>query len=317
MASDARRANPWTRVFTDNLGLKAMALSLSLLLSYLVHSDVDAQRAIHVDVVALLPPPNSGKSLMTELPAQVKVTLRGSGSKLSSLSRDDLSPIQLDLRQAKDGPFYLDASLVDAGSNVQVVEISPSTLQLTWAATGEKRVPIELVLDGELPKGRELGPVELEPSYITVRGPRALLEDIESVLTEPLSVERVDIGAHTRRVPLKRLPDHLSYVEDTAVAVGLSVTPAVAQEVFKHLEVAVLGEGRFALRPDHVNVTLRGSQQLLSDLEAEALVPYVELDPAHIAGTRAYDVRLRGVPEAISAITISPPSVLAWPKGKP
>lgn len=318
MATEARRATTWTRVITDNFTLKATALGLSLLLSYLVHSDVDAQRAIYVDVVALLPPPGSGKSLMTELPAQVKVTLRGSGSKLSSLSRDDLSPIQLDLRDAKDGPFYLDASLVDAGSNVQVLEISPATLQLSWAATGEKRVPIELVLEGELPKGRELGgQVEVEPGYITLRGPQALLDDIDSVMTEPLSLERFDTGEHTRRVPLKRLPDHLVYVEDTAVAVGLTVTPAVSQQTFKRLEVAVLGEGRFGLRPDRVNVTLRGPQQLIEELEPEALVPYIELDPMHLAGTRAYDVRLRGVPEAISAVTISPPSVLAWPKGKP
>jgi YbbR domain-containing protein len=319
MASEARRASSlWVRVVTDNFGLKLTALVLSLLLFYLVHSDVDAQRAIYVDVVALLPPPGSGKTLISELPAQVKVTLRGSRSKLSSLSRDELGPIQLDLREAGDGPYYIDASLVDAGSNVQVVEISPSSVQLTWAVEVEKRVPIEVVLEGKPAKGYDLsGNVQVEPSFITLRGPEELLAAIKSVPTETLSLARFELGTHKRRVALDPPPDHVSYIENTAVEVSFSVALAVAEQTFRRLEVAAVGEGGAELRPDRVSVTVRGPHELLDQLDAEALVPYVELDPAHAAGTRAYDVQLRGVPEGIATLTILPPSVLVRPKGKP
>lgn len=318
MAGEARPRSRWVRAVTDNFGLKLTALTLSILLFYLVHSDVDAQRSIYVDVVALLPPPGSGKTLISELPAQVKVTLRGSRSKLSSLSRDELSPIQLDLREAKSGPYHLDASLVDAGSNVQVVEISPSTVQLTWAVESEKRVPVEVVLEGEPAKGHELsGEVQVEPGFITLRGPENLLASITAVSTETLSLARFELGTHTRRVPLEPLPDHIAYVEDTAVEVGFTVAPAVVEQIFRRLEIAALGQSGALLRPDRVSVTLRGPHEVLEELEAEALVPYVELDPSHVSGTRSYDVQLRGVPEGIAALTILPPSVLVRPKGKP
>jgi YbbR domain-containing protein len=320
MVTDARRASsPWVRAFTDNLGLKVTALGLSILLFYLVHSDVDAQRAIYVDVVALLPPPGSGKTLISELPAQVKVTLRGSRSKLSSLSRDELGPIQLDLREAADGPYYLDASLVDAGSNVQVVEILPSSVQLSWAVESEKRVPIEVALDGKPGKGLELaGAPQVEPGFVTLRGPEGMLSGIKSVSTETLSLARFELGAYKRRVPLEPPPEHVVYVEsNTAAEVTFSISPAVAERTFRRLEVAAVGEGRSELRPDRVSVTLRGPHELLEELEPEALVPYVELDPAHVTGTRSYDVRLRGVPDGIAAPAILPPSVLVRPKGKP
>jgi YbbR domain-containing protein len=319
MASEARRpSSVWVRAVTDNFGLKVTALALSILLFYLVHSDVDAQRAIYVDVVALLPPPGSGKTLISELPAQVKVTLRGSRSKLSSLSRDELGPIQLDLREATDGPYYIDASLIDAGSNVQVVEITPSTVQLSWAIESEKRVPVEVLVDGKPAKGYELsGEPQAEPGFVTLRGPEELLAQIRAASTEALSLARYGAGTHARRVPLEPPPEHVSYMEDTSVQVTFSVAPALAEQTFRRLEVAAVGEGRAELRPDRVSITLRGPQELLEELEAEALVPYVELDPEHLSGTRSYDVKLRGVPEGINALTILPPSVLVRPKGNP
>lgn len=318
MTGDARNKRLWVRVLTDNIGLKLTALALSMVLFYLVHSDIDAQRSIYVDVVALLPPPGSGKMLISELPAQVKVTLRGSRSKLSALSRDELSPLQIDLRDANSGHYYMDASLLDLGSNIQVVEMSPSMVPLTWANAAEKRVAVEVQLEGDLDRGYELaGDPEVEPSYVTLRGPEQALDRITLVSTEPVSLQRLDTGTHARRVPLEPLPEYISYVEDNAVEVRVQIAPATAEETFKRLEVAVLGGAKVALRPTHASVTLRGPKELLEELDPEALVPYVELDPAQSAGNASYDVRLRGVPEGFEVVRILPPSVIAQAKGHP
>jgi YbbR domain-containing protein len=316
MTTEARRL--WVRVLTDNIGLKLTALSLSLVLFYLVHTDNDAQRSVFVDVVALLPPPGSGKMLISELPAQVKVTLRGSRSKLSSLSRDELSPLQIDLRDASSGYYYMDASLLDVGSNVQVVEMSPSTVPLTWANAAEKRVAVEVQYEGELDKGNELAAdPEVEPSYVTLRGPEQALDRITLALTEPLSLVRLERGMHLRRVPLAPLPEHISYVEDAAVEVRLQIVPATGEQTFKKLEVAALGDAKVALRPSHASVILRGPKELLEELDPEALVPYVELDPAQADRSVSYDLRVRGVPEGFEVVRILPSSVIAQAKGHP
>ena len=73
-------SNPFVSAFTENVPLKLLSLALSVLLFSIVHSDQDGQRSIFVDVVALLPPPGSQKMLISDIPHQVKVTLRGSNS---------------------------------------------------------------------------------------------------------------------------------------------------------------------------------------------------------------------------------------------
>jgi YbbR domain-containing protein len=305
------------RFITDNLGLKLIALGLALMLFSLVHSDVDAQRSMYLDVVALLPPPGSGKMLISELPAQVKVTLRGSRSRLSSLSRDQLPPLQMDLRAANSGNYYLDPHGIDVGTNVQVIEISPAMVPLTWAVAAERRASVQVELQGELDKRRMLGgEAKAAPAEVTLRGPEQRLRGINTVSTEPVFLDGLGIGSHRRRVPLMPLPEHVIYAEDTTVEVTVVVVPVVAERTFKGLEVATVGGERVAARPAHVAVTLRGSRDLLDDLEPELVVPYVEVAPAAAPATRAYEVKLRGIPAGIEIVRVLPPSVLVWSKGK-
>jgi YbbR domain-containing protein len=320
--SRAPRASGLSRLFTENLGLKLLALGASVLLFSLVHSDVDAQRSIFLDVVALLPPPTSGKLLISELPAQVKVTLRGSRSRLSSLSRDELSPIQMDLRDYLKGDattayYYLDPRQIEVGSNVQVTEITPAMVPLTWADAGERRVPVQVQLEGELGKTLSLrSDVEVDPGYVTLRGPDQALRALNTVSTEPVSLVGLTLGEHRRRVPLEPLPEHVAYVEDNAVEVHLIVDPAMQERTLRHLEIAALGEGNASLRPDHVEVTLRGPQDLIEELEPDVIVPYVALESTAPIGTHAADIQLRGVPAGVTVVRILPPSTLVWLKGK-
>lgn len=305
------------RLITNNFALKLIALGLSLMLFSLVHSDVDAQRSIFVDVVALLPPPSAGKMLVSPLPAQVKVTLRGSRSKLSSLSRDELAPLQMDLRDGSARSYHFDPHILDTPSNVRVIEIVPANVALTWAAASEKRVPVHVQLEGELERGLALeGNVEVEPAYITLRGPAPTLRTITTVSTEPVSVIDLGLGSHRRRLPLEAAPEYVSYVEDSSVEVRLLVRPVVAERAFKHLEVAALGDAQVELRPQHVDVILRGPEDLLAAVEPDGLLPYVEPGPGTSFATQLREIKLRGVPEGVEVSRVMPPSSLVRWKGR-
>ncbi|MFI5306746.1 MAG: YbbR-like domain-containing protein [Polyangiales bacterium] len=306
-----------TRLLTDNLALKAMSIGLSILLFALVHSDVDAQRAIYLDVVALLPPPSSGQMLISELPAQLKVTLRGSRSKLSTLSRDQMLPVQLDLRHASSGTYYIDPHTIDVGSNIQVVEIAPSVVPLTWVAAAEKRVSVQVELEGELDSGYSLrGEAQAEPSFVTLRGPQKRLESLDTVSTDPVTLLNLRPGNHRRRVSLMALPEHVTYVEDTSVEVKLTVVPRLAERSFKRIPIAVAGDARMLPRPDHAEVTLRGPRQVLDEIEPDLIVPYVDAPVGSTEPGSTVEVSLRGVPDGVEIVRVLPASVLLWSKVK-
>jgi YbbR domain-containing protein len=303
-------------LFTENLGLKGAALALSLLLFSLVHSDVDAQRTVQVDVVALLPPPGAAKMLVSELPPYVKVTLRGSRSRISALSSDELPPIQVDLRDGEAGYYYFEPSAIEVGGNVQVVDISPPTVPLTWAVSAERKVPVQARVGGALAKGLSLRePIAVVPGRVTLRGPQPKVARLDSVSTEEIMLESLGLGTHTRRMPLQALPEYVTYVEDVAAEVTLVIEPIIAERSLKRLDVAAVGPGTVALRPERVTVTLRGPQDLLTELDPEGVVPYVELDPELGPATAPHEVKVRGVPESIELVGVVPASVLVRRKG--
>lgn len=307
---EPKRPHKIVRLLTHNLGLKLLSLGLSVLLFSLVHSDVDAQRSLLVDVVALLPPAEAERMLVSELPAQVKVTLRGSRSRLSDLSRDDLSPLQLDLRDAATGYYYFKPTDIDI-AGLQVVEIEPSSVPLTWAVTAHKALVVHPQLRGKPGDRHQLQePVQARPARVSVRGPKHVLDDLHAVPTEPFSIDGLRTGQHVRRVALAPLPQHVVYEGDPQVELQIVVEPVVSERVFRKLEVAVVGGPGASLRPDRVAVTFRGGEDLLSELEPEHIVPYVELVPPFSSGFAPLDVRLRGVPEGIEVVRITPSSVL-------
>ena len=311
------RPSMFVRSYSDNRGLKLLAIGLSILLFSVVHSDTDAQRAIFLDVVVLLPPPSSGKMLVSEVPAQVKVTLTGSRSKLSSLSRDDFSPVQIDLRDAKAGDYAMDMSAITVGSGVHVTAISPAAVPLTWAVAAEKRVRVDLQIATALDKDVSLhGEIELTPAFVSIRGPQDRLERLNTVSTEPISLAGLRVGSHTRRVALEPLPERVSYVGDQAVELRLQIVPLVVERTYARLEIAAIGEGRASIRPNRVSVVLRGPEDLMTEIAAEHIVPFVEMARGGGSATTSSEVRLRGVPDGVEVVRIMPPSVIVRVEGK-
>jgi YbbR domain-containing protein len=302
--------------FTKDLPLKLVALLLSIVLFSIVHADQDAQRTVQVDVVALVPEPGAKQMLVSELPHQVSVTLRGSRSRINELSRDDIPPIQMDLTEPGQQYYSFDSSAVEVTGNVQVIGITPASVPLSWALSAERKVPIRPRLRGELADGFSVRePVQLEPSSVTIRGPQSAVESIREVHTDTILLDGLGPGSHEPRVPLEPLPDKVVYEGEQTVQAHIIIEPETAEQSFRHLEIASVGGGEATMRPAHVSVTLRGVKVQLMALDPEQLVPYVELQAAQPATvTVSSEVQLRGVPEGLQVVRISPRTVLVKPR---
>jgi YbbR domain-containing protein len=306
---------PWlARLLFDNYPLKLLAAFLSIALFSLVHSDQDAQRSLYLDVVALLPPPTSNQLLVTDLPTQVRVTLRGPHSRVSALQRDDFAPIQMDLRDPSRRIFYFEHNLIDAAGPVHVIGIEPASIDLVWVTRVERRVPVHPRLRGEPERGYIVKqPIALNPANVTLQGPKDEVSKIAEALTDEIPVEALSKGVHQRRVQLQPLSaSHVKYKEDPEVDLQLEIVAQQGDRVLRHLEVAVLGAAQATLRPNVVSVTLAGPVTDLARVEDQEIVPYVDLSelPQNAPFAPA-EVKLRGVPEGSRVARVSPSSVLA------
>lgn len=306
---------PWlARLVLDNYPLKLLALLLAIALFSLVHSDQDAQRSMYVDVVVLPTPPTATQMLVSDLPTQVRVTLRGSRSRIAALQRDDFAPIQIDLRDTNRRHFYFDAAAIDVSGPVHVVSIDPPSVDLVWAPRAQRRVPVHARLRGSPEDGHTVKkPVTVNPSSVTIQGPKDNLEAIAEVFTDEISVEGLGNGVHERRVQLQPLTSgHVKYRDEPNVEVQIEVVPEYSERSLRHVELALLGAAEATLRPNVVSVTVTGPVKALAELEQDEIVPYVDLSALPLNAPFApVEVKVRGVPEGFQVERVSPANVLA------
>ena len=300
------------RIFVDNYPLKLLSLGFAVALFSIVHSDQDAQRSMYLDVVALLPPPSAGKILVSSLPARVKVTLRGSRSRIAALEHDDFAPVQMDLRDPDRGFYHFDPASLGITGPFHVVSIDPASVQLTWRDRAERPLPVRVRLHGTPAAGYAVkGPIAVEPATVKVSGPKDEIDALHELYTEEVSVDGLTAGVHERRARLEPLTGHISFSDQNTVAVRLEIDAQQSERMFQSLEVAVIGPGDVSLRPVAVQVTLRGPARALAELTPEQVVPYVE-PQAGAAATlvESLPVKLKGIPETCAVARVVPDTVI-------
>jgi len=301
------------RALKEYLGLSVFAVLAAVLLFSVVHGAGDAQRSVLVDVVALLPAPGTHKILLTTLPDQVRVTVRGRRTLVQSLGHESLAPVQLDLRDTSKLFYVFDASEFDLPAGVHVAQIAPATIPLEWAERAERRLPISVPMIGHPRDGLAVrGSVHVEPAFVDIVGPAAEVSALTEVQTQPIDVSTFDAGTQELRQPLEAPPEHARYASSASVRVVIEVAPAVARRTLRHVAVsAVGGTARVDLRPARVDVELSGVPSALDALDEDAVVPIVDLTAA-AAGPNGVlvPVVLTGLPDSVEATSVTPASVL-------
>lgn len=302
-------------LFMDNVGLKALSLVIAMALFWIVRGSEDAQRAVFVDVVAVLPPPSATKMLTTELPAKVRLTLRGSRSLLNNVRSDDVPPVQIDLREPGASVYYFEPERFELPSGIEIAEIAPEAVTLSWADRASRTLPVRARVSGRPDGGLMLvGDPTVRPATLTIRGAAPDIAVLDVLRTEPIDLAGLTAGRHERRVEVTLPVGHVEIAEDPVVSVSVEIAPEIAERAIPRQEIAVTGGAVRELRPNRVRVTLRGPPTVLDAVDAPSVVPYVDvsaLDPA--AGVQPVLVRVRGIPEGVELVSVEPEEVLASP----
>jgi hypothetical protein len=172
-----------------NVGLKLLSVAVAVLLWLVVAGDPIVERTLRVGVELQRTPP--GSELVGSAPDSVTVRVRGPASQLADLAPGDLSVV-VDLEGVRAGRrlFALTPSQVTAPYGLEIVQIVPPTLPLTFEASASKIVPVRAQLEGTPAPGHSVTNVSVTPSQVRVTGPESAVERLAEVVTEPVSVER-------------------------------------------------------------------------------------------------------------------------------
>lgn len=277
--------------FTENLNLKLVSLGTALVLYSLVHGAQDAQRAMSVDLVVVLPPDSANRVLVSPLPPTVRVTLRGSRATLDDLRSDDVGNLQVDVHTGQDKRVALDKSMVHVPAGVKVEQIDPPTIDFQWDDLIVRDVPLQVSVTGTPAPGCVVRAVPTaDPATVRVRGPKSELATF-SARAEAFDVSGLTEGSYSRMLGIAtdRPEPHIT-LDEHAVNVTASISRALTEQSFTKLPVAVTGQPHAKTQPVDVDVRLSCPPDIAHALRAEQVVPRVDVKSQAASGSESLPV---------------------------
>jgi len=320
---------------TTNLKLKAMALGLAVLSWYIVSSITNFDKVItNVNLVLLLP---DGWAVQEKNTDDFQVTFRGTKEDLLLLDERSVQ-LFVDLRGEEFAPnkqIRLGNRNVTHNSKARVYDLYPEQLNLRLGREGQRRLPVRPATTGEPAAGIRLETITYEPTHVTLYGAEDRLDSVSSLQAAPVVLtDRVRSFEQRVDVQLPSL-DWIGRVDPSRVMVRVNLAGLTEDRIFENIPVRLSfqtsqQQGRDLIPiPEFAQVTLKGRQELLADLDPGRIQVFVPVMPGeeeaelivHVpAGLDLLDVsplRVRLVPRALPAAPAQPGAAKPEAEGAP
>jgi hypothetical protein len=260
-----------------NPGLKLLAVAIATVLWLAVTRDQVAERSLRVPLEYQNMP--ADLELTGDPPGNVDVRVRGASSILSRLEPGEVVAV-LDLRGARPGQrmFHVLSDEVRVPFGIEVAQVTPPSISLSFERSGSRVVPVRASVDGEPAAGYTIGRITTEPATVEVIGAASRLGDTNAAMTEPVSVQgatrrvrdTVNIGVADPGVRLR---------EPRSAVVTVEILPAPIERALHDVEVAIRGTERprrGSVVPPRVTVYLRGNREAVGALTGGQIGVWVD-----------------------------------------
>lgn len=286
-----------------HLGLKFLSIALAVLLWLLVSGERIVERAMRIPVEFTNLP--SQLEIVGDAVSVVDVRLRGSSGALSRISAGELVAM-LDLRGARPGRrlFHLIGADVRRPFGVEVVQVMPASVSMTFEASASRIVPIVPAVEGEPADGYLTGTVTADPATVEVVGPVSAIANLTEAITEPISVaDRVAPVTETVTVGVPDQSVRLREPMTARVTVNVIAAPAEWAVVQVPVRIRNAASTGAQVTPAFVTIHVRGPRETMGS-RAEAFEATVDVGGLR---TGQYQLPVRVVPPArIGIVRIDP-----------
>jgi YbbR-like protein len=279
-------------LLTDNLNLKLVSFASALILYSLVHGSQEAQRSLLLSVVALTPPESANRVLMTPIPAQLRVTVRGPRSALDDLHADDMANVQLDLHGGDETRVTFEPSMIPVPPGLKVEQIDPPAIDLAWEDLIVRDVPVEVGVVGSPARGFVVKTApQADPRVVRARGPRSEVLVVQRARADAFDVGGLTEGKYTRQLAIDRPPGRTTY-DAPNVSATVEIGREVVERPFTKVPVAVIGHANAKAQPPEVDVRLACPPEVIRAMRPEQILPRVQIAATTEHGTDALPVQI-------------------------
>jgi YbbR domain-containing protein len=267
------RYNPFSHI-----GLKAVSIALAMLLWLSVASEEVVERGLRVPLELQNLPATLEMVELTQ--ETVDVRLRGPSGTLSRLVAGDVVAV-IDLGVATPGRrlFQLSPDRVRAPFDVQVTQISPSTVSIRLEASAAKIVPVAPAIEGDPAPGYVVGTITSEPATVEVVGAESVVRRVTEAVTESVPVKGAT--AAVRQSVTIGVPDPgVRLATPQSARVTVAIVPAPVERVLQNVPVRLRNAaGGLSVRavPPVVQVGVRGSKESLAGVQVDSVTAYVDV----------------------------------------
>src|SRR3954452_2791701 len=226
---------------TENLGLKALAMTFALgLFAFLQGQTDEQQRTIPVPIVMRLPPESAERELMTPIPASIHVTLRGPARAIDRQIQTGIVPIEIDLRSGKTESISFDPKAFSFPPETTITIIDPPSIELEWEDVVTRQIPLQAAITGQPAEGYIVkGEPDVDPTQLTVRGPVSVIEVMQFARLAAFDVSGLSEGTHRRRIAIDAPPVRARYIGPSAANVTVTIARRVSEAKFQNRPIEV------------------------------------------------------------------------------
>ena len=285
--------------------VKILALAAAVLLFVFNRMNNLEQGVFELPIEVILP---DGYVLADPLRAHAAVTIRGEGEGALRRAAPDQFRAYVDLtRFRREGTFTaaVQYGRRDAGQLVDafVDRVEPAEVTVSLERVAERSVPVVANVAGSPEKGYALSQYTVTPPVVRLRGPRTVVENTTSVLTEEISLDGIT-GDYRTRVGLLASSPLIAFVGSAKVEFYGIIAKVVGTRQVADVPVTLLNaDARYDwdVRPAFGRLVLKGAEV---DLEGtEARPPRLVVDVREL-GAFARQVRAVPRPEVSEGVTV-------------
>ena len=265
--------------FTENVGLKALAMAFALgLFAFLQGQTDEQQRTIPVPVVMRLPPESAERELMTPIPPNIHVTLRGPARAIDRQIQPGVVPIEIDLRDGHRESISFEAKAFSFPPEIAITIIDPPSIELEWEDVVTRQLPLQAAITGQPAEGYVVkGEPDVDPTQLTVRGPVSVVEVMQFARLAAFDVSGLSAGVHRRRIAIDAPPVRARYIGPASANVSVTIARRVSEAKFENRPVEVVGMPGSATTPRTVDVTVSGPPEIIHALRPDQVIPRADL----------------------------------------